>query len=51
MSIFYDSLRGYFVEDQFFGEKPEAISSEPGSSVIGTVPTGKPVAIVEESPK
>ena len=51
MSIFYDSLKGYFVEDKFFGEKPEAISSEPGRSVAGTAPTGEPVTIVEESPK
>ena len=51
MSIFYDRLKGYFVDDQFSGEKPKAISSEPGSSVTGTAPTGASVAVMKESLK
>lgn len=45
------SLKGYFVDDQFFGENAEAISTEPGRSVTGTSATGTTVAVVEESRK
>ncbi|XP_068762013.1 uncharacterized protein [Montipora capricornis] len=45
-------LKGYFVEDQFVGENPGAICTEPSGVGIETSSPGEPVAaLVEESRK